>query len=117
MWEQLMQIPDLMLYLLAAELLILCLLQLRTNGLLKRELKMRRLKTEKVKLLKEEVKNGESKIPVTKFDELRKKDDSVSKDQGKELKNTEDTKKDQPKECFDAKEMKVLQDMLAEYFG
>ena len=49
-----LQEPNLIFYILAAEVFLLCLLQLRTNGLLKKTYKLRVLKKEKVQQMKEE---------------------------------------------------------------
>ena len=108
MLEQILQNQNLIFYVLGAELLLLCLLQLRTNGLLKRTLKLRAQKKETIKQLKNEVKNGASDIPVVKFEKERSKGTSekAKPAAGKEKKND-----------YDAKEMAVLQEMMAEFFG
>lgn len=103
MLEQILHNPDFIFYVLAAEVLLLCLLQLRTNRLLRRTLKVRAQKKETLKQMKEEVKNGESKIPVVKFE----------KPKGK----AEEVKKPDKPNSMDAKEMAVLQEMMTEFFG
>jgi hypothetical protein len=97
MLEQLFSLEQLMFYILAAEMLVLILLQIRTNGLLKRTYQLRIKKKENIKQLKEEVKKGSSEIPVVKFEKTKEK----------------------PKEKsgYDKNEMAVLQEMMAEFFG
>lgn len=97
MLEQLFSLEQLMFYILAAEMLVLILLQIRTNGLLKRTYQLRIKKKENVKQLKEEVKKGSSEIPVMKFEKPKEK----SKE----------------KSGYDKNEMAVLQEMMAEFFG
>lgn len=103
MLQKILQEPNLIFYILAAELFVLGLLQLRTNGLLRRSLKLRKQKKEKVQQMKEEVKKGNSEIPVVKFEKQQKK--------------TDEEKKVQKKGGYDAKEMAVLQEMMSEFFG
>ena len=103
MLSYLMNFDTLIFYILAGELLFLILLQFRTNGLLKKTLKIRTQKKEQVKQLKEEVKKGTSEIPVVKFENQRKKGDEAEKS----LK----------KSGYDPKEMAVLQEMMTEFFG
>lgn len=103
MLEQILQNGQLIFYILAVEGIFLCLLQLRTNRLLRRDLKAREQKKEKIKQLKEEVKTGSSEIPVVKFEKQKEK--------------TGEIKKPERKDTYDAKEMAILQEMLAEYFG
>lgn len=103
MLEQILSHKDLIFYLLAAEGFLLCLLQFRTNRLVKRTLKVRAQKKETVRQLKEEVKNGESKIPVVKFEKTKEK--------------TESEKKQERTGGIDAGEMAVLQEMMTEFFG
>ena len=68
MLQQILNLETLIFYILAVEMLVLILLQFRTNGLLKRTYKMRAQKKENVRQLKEEVKGGTSDIPVVKFE-------------------------------------------------
>lgn len=103
MLEQLLKNSDFIFYVLAAEGILLCLLQLRTNHLLRRSLKVRAQKKENIKQMKEEIKNGESKIPVVKFEKQKEK--------AQEAKRPEQTGK------MDAKELAVLQEMMTEFFG
>ena len=103
MLQNILQEPNLISYILAVEAFLLCLLQLRTNGLLKKTYKLRVLKKEKVQQMKEEVKNGSSEIPVIKFE----------KPKGK----AEEVKKPEKKGNYDQKEMAVLQEMMTEFFG
>ena len=103
MLQNILQEPNLIFYILAAEVFLLCLLQLRTNGLLRKTYKLRMQKKEKVQQMKEEVKNGPSEIPVIKFEKQRGK--------AAEVKKTE--KKGQ----YDQKELAVLQEMMTEFFG
>lgn len=98
-----LQEPNLIFYILAAEMFLLCLLQLRTNGLLKKTYKLRVQKKEKVQQMKEEVKNGSSEIPVVKFEEQKVK--------------AAEGKKSEKKGNYDQKELAVLQEMMAEFFG
>ena len=98
-----LQEPNLIFYILAAEVFLLCLLQLRTNGLLKKTYKLRVLKKEKVQQMKEEVKNGSSEIPVVKFEKQRTK--------------AAEGKKSEKKGNYDPKELAVLQEMMKEFFG
>ena len=103
MLSYLMNLETLIFYILAGELLFLILLQFRTNGLLKKTLKIRTQKKEQIRQLKEEVKKGTSEIPVVKFEKQRKKENEVEKS----LK----------KSGYDPKEMAVLQEMMTEFFG
>ena len=90
-------------YILAAELCLLILLQLRTNGLLKRNFKMRAQKKKTADQLKEEIKGGPSEIPVVKFEKPKAK--------------PENKKKPEKKDGYDSEEMAVLQEMMSEFFG
>lgn len=103
MLEQILQNPDLIFYILAVEVLLLCLLQFRTNRLLRKTLKTRAQKKENLKQLKEEVKGGKSEIPVVKFEKQKGKIDEA--------------KKPDKQGTYDAKEMAVLQEMMTEFFG
>lgn len=109
MLETILQNPNLVFYLLAAEGLLLCFLQLRTNGLLRKTVKARISKKENVRQLKEEVKKGESKIPVVKFEKPKAAQEP--------LKKTEPAEKKARKENVDTSEMAVLQEMMTEFFG
>ena len=95
--------PDMIFYVLSAEVLFLILLQLRTNHLLRRTLKVRAQKKEQAKNLKEEVRKEESKIPVVKFEKPKPKSDL--------------SKKTEQKAGINTKEMAVLQEMMTEFFG
>lgn len=103
MFTHILKMEDLIFYILAAEVLFLILLQFRTNGLLKKTLKIRNQKKEHIKQLKEEVKKGESDIPVVKFEKAKTRLEPVKK--------TERTG------GMDTKEMAVLQEMITEFFG
>jgi len=103
MLAQILQVENLIFYILTAEVFLLLLLQLRTNRLLKRSLKVRTQKKENLKQMKEEVKAGKSEIPVVKFE--------------KQKDNAADTKKTVKDDRYDAKEMAVLQEMMTEFFG
>ena len=103
MLQNILQEPNLIFYILAVEVFLLCLLQLRTNGLLKKTYKVRVQKKEKVQQMKEEVKNGPSEIPVVKFEKQKIK--------------TGEGKKSEKKGNYDPKELAVLQEMMAEFFG
>lgn len=103
MLQTILQEPNLIFYILAAEVFLLCLLQLRTNGLLRKTCKLRIQKKEKIHQMKEEVKNGPSEIPVVKFE----------KQKGKAA----EEKKPEKKGNYDQKEMAVLQEMMTEFFG
>lgn len=103
MLAQILQVENLIFYILTAEVFLLLLLQLRTNRLLKRSLKVRTQKKENLKQMKEEVKTGKSEIPVVKFE--------------KQKDNAADTKKTAKDDRYDAKEMAVLQEMMTEFFG
>lgn len=103
MLEQILKIENLIFYILAAEVFLLLLIQLRTNSLLKRTLKIRAQKKENVKQLKEEVKNGKSDIPVVKFE--------------KQKASPQSAKKSEKQGSMDPKEMAVLQEMMTEFFG
>lgn len=92
-------------YILAAELLVLCVLQIRANSLLKGAVKKRIGKKEEGKRWKEEVKSGTSEIPVVQFEKKKK--------QEPEMKKTEKEKEG----AYDADELAVLQEMMAEFFG
>lgn len=103
MLEKIISGEPLILYLLAAELFCMILLQLRMNGLLKHGFRARSRKKEAVKQRKAEIKNGVSDIPVVKFE---KPGESGEKEAGKEQSAT-----------YDPGEMKLLQEMMAEFFG
>lgn len=103
MFLQIFKMEDLIFYILAAELFALLLTQFRTNYLLKKTLKVRAQKKEVSRQLKEEVKNGQSDIPVVKF---------ASPKQG-----MSGEKKTEKKGTMDAKELAVLQEMMTEFFG
>ena len=103
MFLQIFKMEDLIFYILAAELFALLLTQFRTNYLLKKTLKVRAQKKEVSRQLKEEVKNGQSDIPVVKF---------ASPKQG-----MSGEKKAEKKGTMDSKELAVLQEMMTEFFG
>lgn len=103
MLEQIFKIENLIFYILAAEVFCLLLAQFRTNHLLKRTAKARAQKKETMKLLKEEVKNGKSDIPVVKFE--------------KQKTAAPNGKKTEKSGTMDAREMAVLQEMMSEFFG
>lgn len=103
MLQKILQEPNLIFYILAVEVFVLGILQLRTNGLLRKSLKLRTQKKEKVQQMKEEVKKGASEIPVLKFE----------KPQGKAA----EEKKSQKKGGYDVKEMAVLEEMMSEFFS
>ena len=103
MLQQILKVETIIFYILAIEMLVLILLQLRTNGLLKRTYKMRAQKKENVRQLKEEVKGGTSDIPVVKFE--------------KQKRGAESQKKPEKKSGYDTNEMAVLQEMMSEFFG
>lgn len=106
MLTQILQTEDLIFYILAAEVFVLLLIQLRTNRLLKKSLKLRAQKKENLKQMKEEVKAGKSEIPVVKFEKQKGK--------AAEEKNNEKPVK---QGTYDPKEMAVLQEMMTEFFG
>ncbi len=103
MLNQIMNIDSLIFYILAVEVLLLLLAQLRTNALLKRSFRIRAQKKEAVKQMKEEVKSGKSEIPVVKFE---KNKPAAAAEKKKEKSGS-----------MDPKEMAVLQEMIAEFFG
>lgn len=103
MFIEILKMEDLIFYILAVELLLLFIAQLRTNGLLKRTLKIRGQKKENLKQLKEEIKGGTSDIPVVKFEKTRGK--------------AAEAKKPEKQGTMDPKEMAVLQEMMTEFFG
>ena len=103
MLQQILKVETIIFYILAVEMLVLILLQFRTNGLLKRTYKMRVQKKENVRQLKEEVKGGTSDIPVVKFE--------------KQKRGVEGQKKPEKKSGYDTNEMAVLQEMMSEFFG
>ena len=103
MLHQILILDNLIFYILAIEVFLLILSQLRTNGLLKKTLKIRAQKKEHVRQFKEEVKNGKSDIPVVKF-AARKQAAPYDK-------------KTEKKGAMDAKELAVLQEMMTEFFG
>ena len=103
MLQQILTMDNLIFYILAAEVFLLFLTQLRTNGLLKKTLKLRAQRKENVKQLKEEVKKGKSEIPVVKFE----KEKTAAAPEKKTARNG----------AMDQKEMAVLQEMMAEFFG
>ena len=103
MLQTILQEPNLIFYILAVEVFALFLCQLRTNGLLRKTYQLRIQKKEKVHQMKEEVKNGHSEIPVVKFEKQKSKGAEV--------------KKPEKKGNYDQKELAVLQEMMAEFFG
>lgn len=103
MYPQILQMENFIYYILTAEVFLLLLLQLRTNRLLKKSLKIRAQKREGLKQVKEEVKAGKSEIPVVKFEKQKEK--------------TAEGKKTEKQSQYDAKEMAVLQEMMTEFFG
>ena len=103
MLQQILRDPNLIFYILTGEVLLLCLLQLRTNGLLRKNYKMRAQKKEKVQQTKEDVKKGRAETPVMKFE--RSREESARE------------KKTERKNGYDEKEMAVLQDMMSEFFS
>ncbi len=103
MLQQILTMDNLIFYILAVEVFLLFLSQLRTNGLLKKTLKLRAQKKENTKQLKEEVKKGTSDIPVVKFEKTKAP--------------LEASKKPEKNGNMDQKEMAVLQEMMAEFFG
>ena len=106
--------PQMIFYILAVEVLVLCILQMRTNRLICKSMKVRTQKKERLKQLKEEVKNGESDIPVVKFETAK----GNASPEGKESEPKKPEGKKTETACgFDPKEVAVLREMLAEYFG
>lgn len=105
MLSQILNIENLIFYILTAEVFFLLLAQLRTNALLKRAQKVRGQKKESIRKLKNEVKNGTSDIPVVKFEKQKNK--------AAEEPKTEKEKKGN----YDPSEMAVLQEMMTEFFG
>ena len=103
MLQQIFNQDSILFYILSAELGLLILLQLRTNSLLKRGLKMRTQKKKTAGQLKEEIKGGTSEIPVVKFE--------------KESKDSAGEKRPVRQSGMDQKEMAVLQEMMTEFFG
>ena len=103
MLQQIFNQDSILFYILSAELGLLILLQLRTNSLLKRGLKMRTQKKKTAGQLKEEIKGGTSEIPVVKFEKPKVKMDQK--------------KKEEKKEGYDSHEMEVLQEMMSEFFA
>ena len=103
MLHQILMLDNLIFYILAIEVFLLILSQLRTNGLLKKTLKIRAQKKEHVRQFKEEVRNGKSEIPVVKFE--------------KESKDSSGEKRPVRQSGMDQKEMAVLQEMMTEFFG
>lgn len=105
MFEQILQNKNLIFYVLTAEVLILCIFQLRTNLLLRKMAKTPSGKKEKTERIKEEVKNGKSEIPVVKFERPK----TAEKEKTAEMpKNKQDMEED---------EMVVLQELMTEFFG
>lgn len=107
MLVQILKIENLIFYILAAEVFLLLLVQLRTNVLIKRMQKLRGQKKEALGKLKHEVKNGVSEIPVVKFEKQKSKPAEEPKAEKDKEKNG----------TYDATEMAVLQEMMAEFFG
>lgn len=103
MLEQLIGMKYLVEYVVAAELFFLALLSLRTNSLLKKTMRLKSQRREQVSKLKEEIKKGNSDIPVVKFEKPKGKAAAE-----KEVKQAGG---------MDPKEIAVLQDMMSEFFG
>ena len=103
MLQYMLSLDNLIFYLLAVEMFFLLLAQVRTNHLLKKARKNRSQKKEQLLQMKEEVKKGKSEIPVVKFE--KQKSEEVP------------SKKPEKSGSMDQKEMAVLQEMMAEFFG
>lgn len=105
MFENILQNKNLIFYVLMAEVCFLCLLQIRTNILIKRITKIRKEKKETVSEFKKEIKNGTSEIPVVKFEKTKNPEKKKPEKHGEKQ---ADMKED---------EMAVLQELMSEFFG
>lgn len=103
--EQFRLFAEIIPYILVAEGLVLCLFLMRTNHLLKQVWKARVQKREALKNLREEVKSGTSEIPVARFEKQKKQQTAAAKEEKEGVKE------------YDEKEVAVLQEMMAEFFG
>lgn len=103
MLQYILSLDNLIFYLLVVEVFFLLLAQVRTNHLLKKARKSRSQKKEQIQQIREEVKMGKSEIPVVKFE--KQKSEEVP------------SKKSEKNGSIDQKEMAVLQEMMAEFFG
>lgn len=108
MLEQILQNKNLIFYVLTAEVLLLCIFQLRTNLLLKKMAKTPLKKKETTERIKEEVKNGKSEIPVVKFERPKTEEKKKPVELEKALENQQD---------IGEEEMVVLQELMTEFFG
>lgn len=98
-------LSDAVLYVLAAEGLLLCIFQIRTNHILKQLVSGTRvLKKDAMEKIKEEVQRGSSDIPVVRFEKKKQEKETEAKKQMK-------------KDGYDAEEMAILQEMMTEFFG
>lgn len=101
-------LTETLLFLLAAEGLFFCIVQLRTNHFLKEAVRRRTQKEETLKKMREEVRAGASDIPVVRFDDKKQPEKPQVKKEEAEK---------QPKGGYDAGEMAVLTEMMTEFFG
>lgn len=90
---------------LAAEGLLISILQLRTNCLLKQLTRARVRKKDALEKMKEEVRGGTSDIPVVRFEKKNKPETAPEKQEKRKKKG------------YDAGELAVLQEMMNTFFG
>ena len=103
MLQYILSMDNLIFYILAVEVFFLLLCQFRTNNLLKKSRKNRNQKKEQIQQMKEEIRTGKSEIPVVKFE--KQKTEAIPQ------------KRSEKNGAMDQKEMAVLQEMMAEFFG
>lgn len=108
MLESILENRNLIFTFLAAELLFLCLCQIRTNLLLKKLTKVSVRKKEPTEQLKEEVKSGKSEIPVVKFEKPKVEETKKAVLPEKPAEKKPDMGED---------EIIVLQELMTEFFG
>lgn len=90
-------------WVLAAEGLLQMILQMRTHHLMKKQLRMAEPKRTRLDTIRQETRKGKTDPPVPVYD--KPKDKSLEK-----------TEKSVDKSSYDQEEVKILQDMMAEFF-
>ncbi|MGN0335280.1 MAG: hypothetical protein ACI4DV_06425 [Lachnospiraceae bacterium] len=101
------------LYALALEGFFLIILQMRNICLIKKQIKAAVPKREKLETWKAQIKNGQSDIPAAGTEKIVR---SEKKDRPVKEERTEKAKQ-QTDHGYDPREMQILQDMMAEFFG
>lgn len=110
MLESILENRNLIFYVMAAEGVLFCILQIRAVILLKKLTKVKApaVKKEQTEQLREEVKNGRSEIPVVKFERPKNEE---------KKKTAEPEKTPEKRQDMEEEEMVVLQELMTEFFG